>query len=117
MKATIGRIVFALVILVFSSFHFMETEMLANYVPGWYPGPSSLWVYLTGTGHLLAAIALIINKYASLASLLLAIMLAIFALTVHLPGAIDGVQGEMQQVLKDLAMAAGALFMSQYLTD
>lgn len=116
MKANIGRIVFALVILVFSSFHFMQADVLANYVPGWIPG-GVFWVYLTGVGHLLAAIALIINKYASLAALLLAIMLAIFALAVHLPGAMNGVEGEMQNVLKDLAMASGALFMSQYLVD
>lgn len=116
MKATIGRIVFALVILVFGSFHFMNASGMAGIVPEWIPG-GVFWVYLTGVAHVLAAIAMIINKKASLATLLLAVMLLIFALTIHLPGAMDGDQASTSSFLKDLAMAAGALFMSQHLPD
>jgi uncharacterized membrane protein len=116
MKSTIGRIVLAIVILIFGVFHFMKGADMAAAVPSWIPG-GVFWVYLTGAAHILAAIALIINKQASLAALLLAIMLLIFALTVHLPGAMEGVQNSTTQFLKDLAIAAGALYMSDYLSD
>ena len=95
----------------------MNASGMAGIVPEWLPGGGQFWVYLTGVAHVLAAIALIINRKASLAALLLAVMLLIFALTIHLPGAMDGDQSSTSAFLKDLGMAAGALFMSDYLSD
>lgn len=113
MKANIGRIVFALVFLVFGILHFMSGDAMVGYIPEWIPG-GVFWIYLTGVGHLLAAIAILINKMASLAALLLAIMLIIFALTIHLPAALDG---DMSNFLKDTGLAAAALYMSGHMTD
>lgn len=61
---------------------------------------------------LIAALAIIIGKKARLAGLLLALLLIIFVLTIHLPHLLGGDQSAMGMVLKDTAMAAGALLIA-----
>ena len=112
MKSTlisVGRIVYAIVMAIFGLFHFMNGANMAAMVP--IPG-GIFWIYLTGAALILAAVAIIINKKASLATLLLGIMLAIFALSLWLPGAIGGDQAATSNFLKDLALAAAAFYMS-----
>ena len=70
------------------------------------------WIYLTGLGLLLSGVSILIKKYDYWSSFLLAVLLLSFVLTIHLPGIIEG--GEMAQMymtnlLKDLALAGGAL--------
>jgi len=80
---------------------------------GMVPIPGGVfWIYLTGLSLLLAGISIIIKKYDDWSSFLLAILLLTFVATLHLPGVIAG--GEMGQMymtnlLKDLALAGGAL--------
>ena len=67
-----------------------------------------IWVYLTGLALVLAAVSMIIKKKMALATMLLGIMLVIFALSIHLPGG----QDSMPMLLKDLGLAGGAFFIS-----
>ena len=66
----------------------------------------SIWLYISGAGFLLAAIAIIINKYKRMACYLLAVMVIILILTVRLQPAIN--QGMLERPLLDgiVAMAA-----------
>ena len=100
----LGRYLFALVFLIFGLFHFMNASQMAGYVP--IPG-GIIWVYIVGIGHILASIAIFIGKYDKLAAFLLGIMLIIFALSIHLPAAMEDMSNATQ-VLKDLGLAGGA---------
>ena len=106
-----GLIIYAIPMAVFGLFHFMSASMMAAMVPSWMPG-GVFWVYLTGVALIAAAVSIMINKKAALASMLLGIMLIIFVLTMHLPAVIGGDQASMPMVLKDLALAGAAFYMS-----
>ena len=87
---------------------------MSNAIPAFIPG-AIFWVYLTGVALILAAISFIINKQVRLAGLLLGTLLLIFALLVHLPGMIHATEDlikwqSMGDLLRDLAMAAGAFY-------
>ena len=112
--AKASQIVFALVMAIFGLFHFMGADGMAGYVPAYIPG-GVIWVYITGLGLILAAVAMIIGKYTKLACYLLGAMLLIFVLTLHLPGYLHAAdsaakQAAMPGLLKDIALAAAAFF-------
>jgi len=110
----LGTYLFALPMAVFGIMHFMAGEAMAGMVP--IPG-GVIWVYLTGAALLAAAVAIIIGKKAVLAAQLLALFLLLTALTVHLPSLMGGDQNAMGQVLKDFALAGGALVLSGVLAS
>lgn len=97
----------------------MNASGMAGMVPEWVPG-GVFWVYATGAFLIAGAVAIIINRMASLAALLLAVLLLIFVLTIHLPSVMaggDGAQMAMTMLLKDLSMAAAALYISAHVAD
>lgn len=96
--------------------HLGNANKMAGMVPDFLP-MSVLWVYLTGMGLVLAAIAIIIGKKAKLAAQLLGLMLLLFAVIVHLPAGLEGSDAGMFTFFKDLALAGGAWFMSSHLKD
>lgn len=105
----IGRYLLALPMTVFGLLHFMGAEQMAGMVP--VPG-GVIWVYVTGIALVAAGVAIILQKKARLAAALLAILVLIFVLTIHLPAVLtggDGGQMAMAGLLKDLAIAGGAL--------
>ena len=113
---TIGKIIFALPFAVFGINHFINAGMMSGIVPSYFPA-SVFWVYLTGAAFLLASVSIIINRYAKLAGVLLAAMLLIFVLLVHIPGIANAadqasMMNSMTQLLKDTALAGGALVVS-----
>jgi len=110
----VGRYLYAIPFGVFGLFHFMMAENMAGMVP--LPG-GVIWVYLTGVALLAAAVSIIIEKKTRLATLLLGVMLAIFALSIHLPGAMGGNEASMPNLLKDLALAGGAFYMAGNYSD
>ena len=75
-------------------------------VPDYMPGDGSIWIYFTGACMILAAIAIIINKFTRLACYLLAAMFLIFVVTLHLKPLLSG---GFTHLLKDTAMAMGAI--------
>ncbi|RMG24851.1 MAG: DoxX family protein [Bacteroidetes bacterium] len=94
---------------VFGLFHFMSGPDMAEKVP--IPG-GIFWVYLTGAALIAAAVSIMIRKKDQLAGLLLGIMLLIFALSIHLPGVLEGgdqaMRDSMPMFLKDTALAGAA---------
>lgn len=101
-----AELLYALAIAMFGVNHFMKTDMMAKLVPSSLPGGGSLWVYITGSALILAAIAIMIEKYKTLACYLLAAMLLIFVFTLHLQPAMDGNMGNL---LKDTGLAMAAI--------
>ncbi|WKV11382.1 DoxX family protein [Marivirga harenae] len=114
--ANIGRFLFAIPMVIFGVFHFVNTRSFQNVVPSFIPG-QTFWVYLTGAALIAAGISILIKKQIQLVSNLLAIMLLIFAVFVHLPLAIDGDQLAASSLLKDVALAGGAFILGNYFKD
>jgi uncharacterized membrane protein len=110
--STLARILLALPLLAFGAGHFMNGPAMAGMVPAWLPG-GVLWVYLTGAGLILAAVAINIRKADKIAALLLALLLVSFAVTVHFPNLQSADQNlkmmGMMGFFKDLGLAGGAL--------
>lgn len=108
----LARIIFALPFLIFGIFHLMSANDMAMLLAGW-PGAVIL-IYITGVCLIAGAIAIIIDKYARLASLLLALFLLITIIVVHLPGLGDpaSMQMSMTNTLKDLGLIGGALILA-----
>ena len=111
--ANIGRFLFAIPMVIFGVFHFVNTRTLQNVVPSFIPG-QTLWVYLTGAALMAAGICILIKKQIQLISFLLALMLLVFAVFVHLPLALNGDQLASSSMLKDIALAGGALILGNY---
>ena len=111
LTTTIARILFGLPFGIFGIFHFMQGSNMAGMVP--VPG-GVFWVYLTGLGLIGASVSIIIKKLTSLACLLLALMLAIFIVTIHIPTIVSATDQQtmmmgMQSLLKDTSLTGGAL--------
>ncbi|MEM7413885.1 MAG: DoxX family protein [Gemmatimonadota bacterium] len=108
---TVGKFLFAIPMAVFGILHFMAAGDMAGMVPSFVPG-GVIWVYITGIALIAAAVAIIANKQAVLATQLLGVMLLIFALSIHLVALIGGDQAAMASLLKDTALAGGAFVLS-----
>ena len=104
-SSRIAGIIYALAIGTFGILHFMNANEMKSGVPDYIPG-GILWIYVTGAGMILAAIAIIINKWARLACYLLAAMFLIFVFTLHFKHLASG---NFTNVLKDTAMAMAAI--------
>lgn len=111
----IGRIVFGIPFVVFGLNHLLGAESMVGMVPSFIPG-GIIWIYITGLCEAAAGIAFITKKQIKLAGILLACLMAVYILTIHMPGL--GSQDEMTKImsmvslLKDLALAGGALMLS-----
>lgn len=101
----IGKYMYAIPFAVFGLFHFMNAKGMAGMAFG-----SEILVYVTGVALIAAAVSMVIGKLDKLAATLLGVMLLIFALSIHLPGAIDGDQASTSNFLKDF-MLSGAAWM------
>ena len=111
-----GKYLYIIPIAAFGIMHFANVEALTQMMPEWMPMKSIL-VYLTGIALIAAAVALIINKKAPLAMMLLGIELLSFAILINLTAVIGGNEMMMGQVLKDTAMAGAAFYLSANLKE
>lgn len=77
----IGRIAFAICLLVFGLSHFFHIDETAGMVPAWLAPGQKFWAYVTGALYVLAGIATLLNRRATLAVYLtVAMMIGIDAL-------------------------------------
>ena len=114
----IAIVILAVVLAAYGVYHFSQKnqDYLISFMPSFLPG-GSIWFYIVGVAFILAAIALLTHKQVKLAAYLLAVLLFLFALTIHLPNYIHSGDVEMKQLsyvnfLKDLAIAAFALYIA-----
>lgn len=107
----VARLLFALPFGIFGIIHFMAGSDMAGMVPDFIPG-GVIWVYLTGGALIGASVAIVAQIRVRLVCFLLSSMLLIFALTVHLPGALAESPNAISNLLKDLSLSAGAIFLA-----
>jgi uncharacterized membrane protein len=101
----LAEVIFALIIAYFGYWHFKNADTMGKGVPGFLPGPGSLWIYITGACFILAAIAILTDIKKTLACYLLAAMLLVFVFTIH----IKLFDSNPFSALKDVAIAMCAL--------
>ena len=106
-----ARIVYGAPFLAFGVNHFAKTDMLAHGVPAWLPAPHVM-VWITGLWMILAALAIVLDRFVRPAGIALAVLMAIFVLTVHLPGVLGGDAMAFVSLLKDTALAGGGLLVA-----
>jgi uncharacterized membrane protein YphA (DoxX/SURF4 family) len=82
---TAARWAFGLSCIVFGVTHYLSVPQVAALVPKWLPPSPALWAILTGTGFVLAGIAILVQVLDRLAARLLAAQLLIFSALVCLP--------------------------------
>jgi uncharacterized membrane protein len=102
----LAEIIYALIMGFFGVLHFMNADTMSGMIPDYMPGDGKIWIYITGAAFIAVALAILINKFKTVACYLLAAMLLIFVFTLHLQPAMDGNPG---QLLKDTALAMAAI--------
>jgi putative oxidoreductase len=107
----LARWLFAVPFGMFGLMHFAFGSQMAGMVP--VPG-GLFWVYLTGVALVAAAVSVVTGKLTRVAGPLLALMLLGFVALIHGPGLMNEatMQMSMTSMLKDLALAGGALLAS-----
>ena len=102
----VASIIYALTIAGFGVRNFMKADDMDTNVQDYMPG-DIIWLYITGTCMILAAIAIILNnKLTRIACYLLALMLIIFICLLHIKPALNG---NPANLLRDTAIAMGAI--------
>ena len=115
---SLGRWIFPIPFLAFGLMHFANAQVMADYVVPAYMPAKAVWVYLSGAGLVAAAVSIYIGKYDKLATVLLSVVLLLFALMVHLPGVLaggDAATSAMPGLLKDLGLAGASMLYAQHL--
>lgn len=112
----VGRLLFALPFGIFGIIHFLTGSDLAGMIPEFIPG-DIIWVYLTGAALIGSSVCIVAQIKVRLVSLLLSLMLLIFALTIHLPELLMETPNALPNLLKDLSLSGGALFLAALYED
>lgn len=82
--ATLGRILFALSLIVFGIQHFMYARFVATLVPSWIP-EHLFWAYFTGAAFIASAISIMTRYRGRLGATWLGVMFLLWVLLLHLP--------------------------------
>jgi uncharacterized membrane protein YphA (DoxX/SURF4 family) len=83
-----GRLLFAVSLPVFGTLHYIYAANVASLVPSFYPWPL-FWAYLTATGNVLAGAAIATGVLSRFAATLAGAMYGTYALTLHIPRAVN----------------------------
>lgn len=105
----IAVIVYALCIAMFGVAHFMNADAMAEMIA---PPGGVVMVYITGVALFAAAISFMIKKMTKTAGYLLALFLILTATMVHMKAYMGGDEMAMGSMLKDIAMACGAILIA-----
>lgn len=115
---TFGRIIFALPFAILGLNHFLFLDYYIGNVSSFIPlGPYT--VMLTGIFLIMASISIIINKYIRISTILLAIMLLIFILSIHIPGLFNEQTWRVAfiELLKDTSLMGGSLMIAGMVSE
>ena len=108
-----GRILFAIPFAVFGINHFIMMDyymgMLTSFIP-----KTAFTLILTGIVLIAVSISIISNRFVKLSSIVLAILLFIFIVTIHIPHLINGVNTTptLIALLKDISLMGGSLMIA-----
>lgn len=110
---TAGRILFALPFAVFGINHFIMMDYYMGMLTSFIPRTGFIMI-LTGILLIAASISIITKKLVKLSTVLLAIMLFVFILTIHIPHLVSGSDTTVTLItmLKDISLMGGSLMIA-----
>jgi len=115
---TIGRILFALPFALFGINHFIQREyylgMLTSFIP-----LGAYTIILTGIMLIVASISIITRKFVKFSTIMLAILLFIFIVTIHIPHLFSDSDQTVTIIalLKDISLMGGSLMIAGIYTE
>jgi putative oxidoreductase len=109
----VGRILFSAIFLMFGLNHFTATSDLVGMVPDFLPA-KSIVVILTGIAIVAGGLMVLLGYRAKTGGLILAIFMFLTAVTVWMPGFLEGDMNATSMFMKDLALTGGALFVYHF---
>lgn len=110
---TLGRILFAIPFALFGINHFLMTDyylgMLTSFIP-----LGAYTIILTGIMLIAASISIITKRFVKFSTIMLAILLFIFIVTIHIPHLIAGNESTITLIalLKDISLMGGSLMIA-----
>ena len=110
---TLGRILFAIPFALFGINHFLMTDyyigMLTSFIP-----LGAYTIILTGIMLIAASISIIFEKFVKLSTIMLAILLFIFIITIHIPHLFHNTDKTVTIIalLKDISLMGGSLMIA-----
>lgn len=113
---TLGRVLFAIPFALFGINHFLVSDyylgMLTSFIP---LGPYT--IILTGIMLIAASISIITRRFVKFSTIMLAILLFIFIVTIHIPHLIASTDKTTTTItlialLKDISLMGGALMIA-----
>jgi uncharacterized membrane protein YphA (DoxX/SURF4 family) len=110
---TLGRILFALPFALFGINHFLMTDyylgMLTSFIP-----LGAYTIILTGILLIAAAVSIITKRFVKISTIMLAILLFIFIITIHIPHLMEGTDrtATLIALLKDISLMGGSLMIA-----
>jgi putative oxidoreductase len=115
---TAGRILFAFPFAIFGINHFLMMDYYMGMLTSFIPQTAFLMI-LTGICLIAASISIITKKLVKVATLLLALLLFIFILTIHIPHLVHGVDTTITMItmLKDISLMGGSLMIAGIYSD
>ncbi|MBP1675136.1 MAG: putative rane protein [Bacteroidetes bacterium] len=109
----IGRILFALPFAALGINHFIMMDYYLGTLTSFIPRTGFVMI-LTGFMLIAASISILTKKLVRLSSILLAILLFIFIITIHIPHLVNGVDTTTTLIalLKDISLIGGSLMIA-----
>jgi putative oxidoreductase len=110
---TIGRILFALPFALFGINHFLMMDyyigMLTSFIP-----LGAYTIILTGIMLIAASISIISKKFVKFSTIMLAVLLFIFIITIHIPHLINDADktATIIALLKDISLMGGSVMIA-----
>ena len=108
----IGKWCFTSVFAVFGLLHFGPLQFSLPYVPAYLPFPA-FWVYFSGLCLIAFSVSAWWGRLDKLAAYCLAVMMLLFILLIHIPGAIAGDFIQTIGIFRDAAMMGAALMYAE----
>lgn len=110
---TLGRILFAIPFALFGINHFVMTDYYLGVLTSFLP-LGAYTIILTGIMLIIASISIITKIYVKFSTILLAILLFLFIVTIHIPHLFTDVDktSTLIALLKDISLMGGSLMIA-----
>ena len=110
---TIGRILFAFPFAIFGINHFLMTDYYVGLLTSFIP-LGAYTIILTGLMLIAASISIIMKKLVKVSTILLAVLLFIFIITIHIPHLINDNDKAISLIalFKDISLMGGSLMIA-----
>ena len=111
--STLGRILFAIPFALFGINHFLMTDYYLGVLTSFVP-LGAYTIILTGIMLIAASISIITKKFVRLSTIMLAILLFIFIVTIHIPHLFADADktATIIALLKDISLMGGSLMIA-----